>query len=133
MAVAAGLLAIFAPQTTAIIAPGFQGAQRDLYIQLFRLMCVTPVIFAASIVLGEVLVAERRFFWYGLAPLFYNGGIVLGRSSSPTATASTRRPSARWWARWPISGSAWWGSAGPRSGRGSGWACGRRAWPSSSG
>ncbi len=78
MAVATGLLAIFAPQTTAIIAPGFQGAQRDLYIQLFRLMCVTPVIFAASIVLGEILVAERRFFWYGLAPLFYNAGIVLG-------------------------------------------------------
>ncbi len=78
MAIAAGLLAIFAPQTAAFIAPGFQGAQRDLYISLFRLMCVTPVIFAASIVLGEILVAERRFFWYGLAPLFYNGGIVVG-------------------------------------------------------
>jgi putative peptidoglycan lipid II flippase len=36
------------------------------------------VIFAASIALGEVLVADRRFLFYGLAPLLYNGGIVAG-------------------------------------------------------
>jgi len=78
MAVAAGLLFIFAPETIALIAPGFQDSQRDLYIQLFRIMCVTPVIFAASLVLGEILVAERSFLAYGLAPLMYNGGIVAG-------------------------------------------------------
>jgi putative peptidoglycan lipid II flippase len=78
MAAVAALLFVFAPQTVALIAPGFQGAQRELYVDLFRVMCVTPVIFAASIVLGEILVAERRFVAYGLAPLMYNGGIVLG-------------------------------------------------------
>ncbi len=78
MAVVAALLFVFASQTVAIIAPGFQGAQRELYVDLFRVMCVTPVIFAASIVLGEILVAERRFVAYGLAPLLYNGGIVAG-------------------------------------------------------
>lgn len=78
MAAAAALLFVLAPQTVALIAPGFQGAQRDLYVSLFRVMCVTPVIFAASIVLGEILVAERRLLAYGLAPLMYNGGIVLG-------------------------------------------------------
>jgi putative peptidoglycan lipid II flippase len=78
MAVVAALLFVFASQTVAIIAPGFQGGQRNLYVDLFRVMCVTPVIFAASIVLGEILVAERRFLAYGLAPLLYNGGIVAG-------------------------------------------------------
>ncbi len=78
MAVAALALFVFAPQSAALIAPGFGGAQRDLYIGLFRVMCVTPVIFAASIVLGEVLIAEQRFLTYGLAPLLYNGGIVAG-------------------------------------------------------
>jgi putative peptidoglycan lipid II flippase len=78
MAVAAGLLFIFAPQTVGLIAPGFQDGQRDLYVGLFRVMCVTPVIFAASLVLGEILVAERSFLAYGLAPLMYNGGIVAG-------------------------------------------------------
>jgi Lipid II flippase MurJ len=29
-------------------------------------------------VIGEVLVAERRFAWYGLAPLMYSGGIAAG-------------------------------------------------------
>ncbi len=78
MAVAAVFLFVLAPQTVALIAPGFQGSQRDLYIELFRVMCVTPVIFAASLVLGEILVAERSFVAYGLAPLMYNGGIVAG-------------------------------------------------------
>jgi putative peptidoglycan lipid II flippase len=78
MAIVAAVLFVFASQTVAFIAPGFQGAQRTLYVDLFRLMCVTPVIFAASIVLGEILVAERRFLAYGLAPLLYNGGIVAG-------------------------------------------------------
>lgn len=78
MAIVSGLLFIFAPQTVALVAPGFGPAQRDLYTALFRVMCLTPVIFAASLVLGEVLVAERRFLAYGLAPLMYNGGIVAG-------------------------------------------------------
>ena len=78
MAVLCTLLFVFAPQTVAIIAPGFTGEQQTLYVSLFRLMCFTPVIFAASIVLGEVLVAEGRFLAYGLAPLLYNGGIVVG-------------------------------------------------------
>jgi len=78
MSVTAAILFIVAPQTIQIIAPGFTGEQRDLYVGLFRVMCLTPVIFAASIVVGEVLVAERRFLMYGLAPLMYNGGIVVG-------------------------------------------------------
>ena len=78
MAVTAALLFVFAPQTVSVIAPGFSGEQRELYIGLFRVMCVTPVIFAVSIVLGEVLIAEQRFLTYGLAPLLYNGGIVAG-------------------------------------------------------
>ena len=49
-----------------------------MYVDLFRLMCATPILFAASIALGEVLVADRRFLFYGLAPLLYNAGIVIG-------------------------------------------------------
>jgi putative peptidoglycan lipid II flippase len=78
MAAVCVLLFIFAPQTVDLIVPGFQGDQRDLYVSLFRLMCVTPVVFAISIVLGEILVAEQRFAWYGLAALMYNGGIAAG-------------------------------------------------------
>ena len=79
MAVASAILFVLAPLTVSVIAPGFQATvDRELYTGLFRVMCVTPVIFAASIALGEVLVADRRFLFYGLAPLLYNGGIVAG-------------------------------------------------------
>ena len=61
-----------------LIAPGFEGEQRELYVSLFRVMLVTPILFAASLTLGQVLLAEQRFFWYGLAPLLYNAGIILG-------------------------------------------------------
>ena len=78
MGIAAAALFVIAPLTVEVVAPGFGVAQRALYTDLFRVMTITPVIFAASIALGEVLVAERRFFFYGSAPLLYNGGIVAG-------------------------------------------------------
>ena len=78
MGVAAIILFIAAEATTGFIAPGFQGEQRDLYVSLFRVMLVTPILFAASLTLGQVLLAEQRFFWYGVAPLLYNAGIIVG-------------------------------------------------------
>ena len=78
MAAGSAVLFVIAPWTTAQIAPGFSGAQAEQYVELFRLMCVTPVIFAASITLGELLVAHRRFLWYALAPILYNAGILGG-------------------------------------------------------
>jgi len=78
MGVGAAVMFIVADATTGFIAPGFHGTQRELYVSLFRLMLVTPVLFAASLTLGQVLLAEQRFFWYGVAPLLYNAGIILG-------------------------------------------------------
>ena len=78
MGVAAVLMFAFAEATTSFIAPGFAGEQRELYVSLFRVMLVTPILFAASLTLGQVLLAEQRFFWYGVAPLLYNGGIIIG-------------------------------------------------------
>ena len=72
------LLLIVAPETVNLIAPGFDDANRARYLELFQLMLVTPVLFAASIALGEVLIAERRFLFYALAPILYNVGIVAG-------------------------------------------------------
>ena len=78
MGVASVLLLIFAEATIDIVAPGFAGAQRALYLDLFRIMLVTQVLFAASLTLGQVLLAEQRFFWYAIAPLLYNAGIIVG-------------------------------------------------------
>jgi putative peptidoglycan lipid II flippase len=78
MGAACAMLFVLAPWTVTVIAPGFDEATRALYTDLFRVMLLTPVLFAASITLGEVLVAERRFLFYALAPILYNAGIVAG-------------------------------------------------------
>jgi putative peptidoglycan lipid II flippase len=72
------LLFAFADPLTELIAPGFRGQQRDLYLGLFRVMLVTQVVFAASLTLSQVLLAERRYFWFAVAPIVYSGGIILG-------------------------------------------------------
>lgn len=76
--VATPLLFLLAPLTVDLVGPGFGTEQRRLYVDLFRLMLLTPILFAVSDVLGELLVAQRRFLGYALAPVLYNGGIVLG-------------------------------------------------------
>ncbi len=78
MGIASVVLFVFADATTSIVAPGFEGQQRELYTSLFRVMLVTQVLFAASLTLGQVLLAEQRFFWYAVAPLLYNAGIIIG-------------------------------------------------------
>ncbi len=77
MAVGSTLLAIAAPWL-ADAFEGFDPATRALYIDLLRINCVAQVLFAASFALGEVLVANRRFAFYALAPVLYSLGIVLG-------------------------------------------------------
>lgn len=78
MAVAVGILFLLAAQTVDLVAPGFSAEQRAEYVGLFRVMCITAIIFAASFALGEMLVVRQRFLTYGLAPVMYNLGIVIG-------------------------------------------------------
>jgi putative peptidoglycan lipid II flippase len=50
MSVVILILFVVAPQTVGFVASGFDDSTRALYVDLFRLMCVTPILFAASIV-----------------------------------------------------------------------------------
>jgi putative peptidoglycan lipid II flippase len=77
MSVTVLVLFLVAPATVGLVAHGFDESTKELYVSLFRIMCLTPVIFAASITIGEVLVANQRFVFYALAPILYTGGIVL--------------------------------------------------------
>lgn len=78
MAVATMVLLVVAPWTVGLVAPGFDEVQAGRYVVLFRQMCLTSLLFAVSFALGELLVARQRFLAYGVAPLLYNLGIVLG-------------------------------------------------------
>jgi putative peptidoglycan lipid II flippase len=75
--VAVSVLFVAAPAIAERAVPGFDPAGRALYVDLMRINCIGQVFFAASICIGEVLVAHRRFAFYALAPIFYTGGIVV--------------------------------------------------------
>jgi putative peptidoglycan lipid II flippase len=78
MTVATAIMTVFAPQCVSFVAPGFNGDQRDECINLFRILSVTQIIFAATWILGEVLIAEKRWLTYAIAPLMWSGGIIVG-------------------------------------------------------
>ncbi len=76
MAFASTIIAIAAPWLADAFG-GFDPGTRALYVELLRINCLAQVLFAASFALGEILVANRRFTFYALAPIMYTGGIVL--------------------------------------------------------
>jgi putative peptidoglycan lipid II flippase len=76
--VAVGLIFVLAPWLATVVGAGFDAPTRDVYVQLTRINCGAQILFAASICLGEVLVANRRFLFYALAPILYTTGIILG-------------------------------------------------------
>ena len=78
MFIASTVLFLAAPWLGDHIGRDFDPATRELYVQLTRINCLAQVLFAASIALGEILVANRRFVFYALAPILYTAGIVLG-------------------------------------------------------
>ncbi len=71
------LLFVGAPWLATVVLPHADPATQDLYVQLLRINCFAQVMFAASICLGEILIADRRFLPYALAPILYTTGIVV--------------------------------------------------------
>lgn len=72
------LLFIFTPAIVKLITPGFTSFQLEQTILLTRLMFLSPIFFGLSSILSGVLQYFHRFLFYGLAPIFYNLGIIFG-------------------------------------------------------
>jgi len=75
MGIGSVLLFFAAPATVQLIAPGFDEPTKALYLDLFRIMLLTPILFAASITLGgaAVLAADMRT---GPAPVLLAAFVV---------------------------------------------------------
>lgn len=74
-----GIIAfILMPQLAHLVAPGFSADEFTLLIRMSRLMLLSPILFALSNTLGGVLVSLDRFVAYGLSPVLYNAGIIVG-------------------------------------------------------
>ena len=60
MAAAMAALIVFAPLVAELVGGDLDAAGRQLYVDLLRINCIGQVLFAASIAVGEVLIANRR-------------------------------------------------------------------------
>lgn len=67
-----------APFIIPIIAPGFDLPSQILTISLTRIMLVSIVFFCLSTILSSILNSLHKYFFYSLAPIFYNFGIIIG-------------------------------------------------------
>ncbi|MDP2624865.1 MAG: lipid II flippase MurJ, partial [Candidatus Peregrinibacteria bacterium] len=72
------IFAIFLPQLADFLVPGFSPDQQAEYITVTRLMLISPFLFTVSNTFGNVLISIKEFLWYGLAPVMYNVGIIIG-------------------------------------------------------
>lgn len=74
-----GLFYIFAPQIVGkIIVPGFDFEKQQMTIELTQIMLVSIVFFTASNIVSSILNSFKKFVAYGLAPVMYNLGIIVG-------------------------------------------------------
>lgn len=72
------VLFLLAPWLMKLVAPGFSDEAQSSAVLLTRLMFLSPILFGLSSVFSGILHYFNRFLVYGLAPVFYNLGIIFG-------------------------------------------------------
>lgn len=78
MAVVAIIILLFAkPLITHVVAPGLAPVQVNTAANIMRLLALNPLLFTISGVLTSVQQTMGRFFFYAIAPLFYNLSIII--------------------------------------------------------
>lgn len=78
MGVVSLFLIFFADALSTIIVPGFTSEDQAQVAGLLRILAFSPLFFSVSNALGAFLIVKRRYLFYGLSPIFYNIGIILG-------------------------------------------------------
>lgn len=76
-----GFLALIVAALFPSIAPslvGFQGEDLQLYIRFGQIALLTNFLFVCGNALGQYLVTVQRYWIYGLTPILYTAGTVLG-------------------------------------------------------
>jgi putative peptidoglycan lipid II flippase len=73
------LIMIFAPLLVQyVVSPGLSEQGQALATSMMRVIAVNPFLFAIATVINSVQQAVGRFFFFALAPMFYNIGIIIG-------------------------------------------------------
>lgn len=78
MAVVGVIMVIFAePLIKHVVAPGLSPEQLHTAVNIMRLLAFNPLLFSISGVLTSVQQTLGRFFFFAIAPLFYNLSIIV--------------------------------------------------------
>ncbi len=78
MAVVAVVILVFAkPLISHVVAPGLSPDQLNTATTIMRLLAFNPLLFTISGILTSVQQTMGRFFFYAIAPLFYNLSIII--------------------------------------------------------
>jgi putative peptidoglycan lipid II flippase len=73
------LIIIFAePLIQYVVGPGLDEDTRGLAVSLMRVIAINPFLFSISTVLASMQQAVGRYFFFTLAPMIYNLGIIIG-------------------------------------------------------
>jgi len=78
MAVVAVVILLFAkPLISHVVAPGLSPEQLNTAADIMRLLAFNPLLFTISGILTSVQQTMGRFFFFAIAPLFYNVSVIL--------------------------------------------------------
>lgn len=66
------------PYVAPFLVPGFSVEATKEFIDLSRILLLSPIVLGFSNLLGSVTQSLRRFFVYALSPVLYNIGIIFG-------------------------------------------------------
>lgn len=70
------LVFIFAPYLVKVVVPGFTGEKLEITIKLTRIMLISPIFFGLSSIFQGIQNTFKSFFYFSLAPIFYNLSII---------------------------------------------------------
>lgn len=78
MTVVSVVFILTADPLASLVAPGFPEMKRLQVASFMRVMLLSQIILAISMIYGSVLQSLRKFLLFSLAPIVYNVGIILG-------------------------------------------------------
>ena len=77
LTVGAAVLFVVAPWYVSLIAFGYSPQDHELIVSLTRILLLQPIFLGAGGMVIGILTAYQRFFAQAVAPLFYNGAIIV--------------------------------------------------------
>jgi putative peptidoglycan lipid II flippase len=86
------LIFILAEPLLSVVAPGLKPHQADDAVMIMRLLALNPLFFSLSGVLVAAQQTMGRFFFYAIAPMFYNVSILASALIFSTADGRTGGP-----------------------------------------